>query len=78
MNSEESYRKLLSYVTVFMVKGRDSVANKDWKGRQGWYLLKDKKPDDFAEQLEATLKHLKENKINEQAEALAREWGYLL
>jgi hypothetical protein len=76
-NSEDAYRKVLAYITQFMTQGRDAVSDKDWIGRKGWYLFTDKKPADFDEQLHAVLTHIKTENINEQAESLAKEWGYL-
>ncbi|WP_428241128.1 hypothetical protein [Gynuella sp.] len=76
-NSSAQYQNILRYVVQFMSSGRNAVAEKDWEGRKGWYLFEDKKPNDFDEQLQTVLQYLKNEKINEQAEALAKEWGYL-
>ncbi|AJQ97930.1 hypothetical protein [Gynuella sunshinyii] len=76
-NSSAQYQKILHYVVQFMSSGRNAVAEKDWEGRKGWYLFDDRKPNDFDEQLQTVLQYLKNEKINEQAEALAKEWGYL-
>ncbi|MEJ2043286.1 MAG: hypothetical protein P8X89_08420, partial [Reinekea sp.] len=77
MNSVVDYRILLAFITRYMVNGLESVMKKDWKGRQGFYLYEEKKPDDFEAQLDAVVKYLKDNKINEQAEAILRERGHL-
>jgi hypothetical protein len=64
-------------ITKFMEYGRDAVLEHDWQGRRGVFLFEDKKPADFDEQLEKVLTFVREEKINEQAEKLARQWGFL-
>lgn len=76
MNGEVVYRPVLAFVTQFMEKGRDAVLNRDWEGRRGWYLFDDKKPQDFDEQLEAVLQHIKTERVNEEADRLGEEWGF--
>lgn len=77
MNGETVYRPVLAFITQFMDKGRDNVFNRDWEGRRGWYLFDDKKPQDFDEQLEAILQHIKTERVNEEVDRLATEWGWL-
>lgn len=77
MNGEIVYRPVLAFITQFMEKGRDAVFKQDWEGRRGWYLFDDKKPQDFDEQLEAVLQHIKTERVNEEADRLATEWGWL-
>ncbi|AJQ97931.1 hypothetical protein [Gynuella sunshinyii] len=77
LNSENAYHTLMAYVTRFMLNGRESVSRSNWRGRQGWYLREDKKPKDFDEQLQSVLMFIKDKHVNEQAESLAKEWGYL-
>jgi hypothetical protein len=64
-------------ITKFMEYGRDEVFDRDWEGRRGFFLREDKKPADFDVQLEKVLTFIREEKINEQAEDLARQWGFL-
>lgn len=77
MNGETVYRPVLAFITQFMDKGRDNVFNRDWEGRRGWYLIDDKKPQDFDEQIEAILQHIKTERVNEEVDRLATEWGWL-
>jgi hypothetical protein len=64
-------------ITKFMECGRDAVLEHDWQGRRGVFLFEDKKPGDFDEQLVKVLTFIHEERINEQAEELARNWGFL-
>ena len=74
-NDPKRYKPVLATIAQFMEFGRDAVFNRDWSGRRGIFLYEDKKPVDFDEQLAKVLTFLKEEKINEQADQLAREWG---
>ncbi len=64
-------------IVKFMEEGRDAVFDKDWEGRRGFFLREDKKPDDFAEQLEKVLTFISDEKLNERGEEQAKEWGFL-
>ncbi len=64
-------------IVKFMEEGRDVVFDKDWEGRRGFFLREDKKPDDFAEQLEKVLTFISDEKLNERGEEQAKEWGFL-
>ncbi len=64
-------------IVKFMEEGRDAVFDKDWEGRRGFFLREDKKPDDFAEQLEKVLTFITDEKLNERGEEQAKEWGFL-
>jgi hypothetical protein len=77
INNPKTMDPAFSSITKFMEYGRDAVLDHDWKGRRGVFLFEDKKPDDFDEQLEKVLTFIREEKINEQAEELARQWGFL-
>lgn len=77
MNGDIVYRPVLAFITQFMEKGRDAVFNRNWEGRRGWYLFDDKKPRDFDGQLEAVLQHIKTERVNEEADCLGAEWGWL-
>jgi hypothetical protein len=59
-NSEFEYQLPLAFITKFMVHGREAIARKNWKDRQGFYLLNDKKPEDFEEQLTALMKKIRD------------------
>lgn len=76
MNGETLYRPVLAFIHQFMEKGRDAVFKTDWQGRQGWYLFNDNKPKDFDQQLEKTLQVIEQEKVNPQADQLAKGWGF--
>jgi hypothetical protein len=77
INNPKVMDQAFSSITKFMEYGRDVVLEHDWEGRRGMFLFEDKKPADFDDQLEKVLTFIREEKINEQAEKLARQWGFL-
>ena len=62
-NTPSSYKPLLAFITQYMEKGLPQVLpnNKEWKSTKPFYLLDDKKPENFEEQLASLLDQIDNN-----------------
>ncbi|WP_227741589.1 hypothetical protein, partial [Hafnia alvei] len=51
MSSSQGRKDLLAFITKYMVWGLSAVASTEYKRNMPYYLRKDKKPDDFEQQV---------------------------
>jgi hypothetical protein len=55
MSSSQGRKDLLAFITKYMVWGLSAVASTEYKRNMPYYLRKDKKPDDFEQQVDEIL-----------------------
>ena len=55
MSSSQGRKDLLAFITKYMVWGLSAVASTEYERNMPYYLRKDKKPDDFDQQVDEIL-----------------------